>query len=260
DMPTHRVPPEIEDEIFELAARMFPKDAPKFSIVSKRIQDRVERVVYESLFLVVDIEYPRFPDTACIERILPTIRERPAEYFAERVKNIFFPYDIPLSAVHLILTKCTRIRHLIYWLSPTTDALPWFPPLTKTLQSLMTDTLLLMELYKAGFIFPSVKFMFITDSETTTSYFIDISTFEWLPELEIACARAPLRLKDLDVLAYTAPKLRTFHVGIGEGAVFVVEKWARGLQRSIEVRINDPAAHQLSQHVTCAPSYEQNLK
>ncbi|KAG6825728.1 hypothetical protein H0H92_002701 [Tricholoma furcatifolium] len=229
-------------------SRLFPKQAPKFSIVSKRVQDRVERVIYESLFLVATIGHPRFPDTACIERILPTIRERPAEYFAERVKNIFFPHDIRFTEVHLILTKCTRIRHLIYWLSPTADALPWFPPLTQTLQSLMTDTLLLMELHKVGFIFPSVRFMFVTQIQK--SNLVAISTFEWLPELEIACAQAPLRPEDLDVLVYTAPKLKTFHVRVcQEEAVYGVEKWAEGLQRSIEVRINDPAAHQFSQHV-----------
>ncbi|KAG5640766.1 hypothetical protein DXG03_007254 [Asterophora parasitica] len=106
--------PEIQDEIFECAARMYRRrHAPTLALVSKSAQARVERIIYETIKLssMRDLDL----STSFYERFQYALHGRPGEFFAERVLNPCVTDDVPESEVVKILAKCTGVRNLAIW-------------------------------------------------------------------------------------------------------------------------------------------------
>ncbi|KAF8079343.1 hypothetical protein FPV67DRAFT_1468561 [Lyophyllum atratum] len=176
--------PEIEDAIFECAARTFPRYAPTLSVVSKRIQIRVEYVIYESLRFICDDDsgdLSRTPDLVYIHRFEPTLRARSAEFFTKRVRNVCITLNVPTQIAALILAKCAGVQSLAHLLHPNlgVDAAKMVIPLSFTITSLLTSRLVVSEMADCGVVFPNIWFLGIRIRPTE----IPVPALEWLPAL-----------------------------------------------------------------------------
>ncbi|KAG6909808.1 hypothetical protein DXG01_015301 [Tephrocybe rancida] len=150
-------PPEIEDTIFEWAARMNPRHAPILSITSKRIQACVERVIYESLLVSpCDSEHPEF---AKDDKIYSTLSSRPAEFFAVRVKNLFIAHDVPPDIKAITLSKCTAVQHLVLYQEHMEKGSGKMVTSASTLSSLYTSKPILFEMVECGIKLPNLLFL-----------------------------------------------------------------------------------------------------
>ncbi|KAG6909678.1 hypothetical protein DXG01_016085 [Tephrocybe rancida] len=76
---------EIEDEIFEWAARLFPVCAPTLACISKRMQARVEYIIYETVFFIDAFHDARGDQVLRPDVFLGTLDARPAEFFVRRM-------------------------------------------------------------------------------------------------------------------------------------------------------------------------------
>ncbi|KAG6808430.1 hypothetical protein H0H92_004133, partial [Tricholoma furcatifolium] len=103
--PRKPIPIEIEELIFEWAAWMHPRCAPTLSVVSKYVQERVERIIYETL--VIDVSGIPSPAVAHASKIFPTLSSRPEKFFAMTVRNLFITDDVPPHVKEVALSKCT---------------------------------------------------------------------------------------------------------------------------------------------------------
>ncbi|KAJ7131728.1 hypothetical protein C8R43DRAFT_1024409 [Mycena crocata] len=109
------LPPELEREIFELAAAM---DAPPdywthqhvgdivlvLPQVCRRVQAWIEPLIYERISLLYN-----FNGRDPVPRFLETVDARPANFFATHVKYLYFDSRVPLPAAQHILSVCTGI-------------------------------------------------------------------------------------------------------------------------------------------------------
>ncbi|KAG6883248.1 hypothetical protein C0993_007229 [Termitomyces sp. T159_Od127] len=154
------LPPEIQDEIFDYAARIDPKYAPTLSVISKRVQSRVEKVIYEKLhFFPVRwyLPWPRSAEVATIELFKPTLAHRPAEFFATHVRSVIFQYNVQYCSGRLVLEKCTGLEHLAFLRRrpfDVPDASPLILPSAYTLQSLITNRDILNYMANSGIVLP----------------------------------------------------------------------------------------------------------
>ncbi|KAJ7488956.1 hypothetical protein FB451DRAFT_1390150 [Mycena latifolia] len=103
-------PPELEQEIFETAAELYPETVyqPCLLLVAKRVYEWIERIKYRT---VTSIPYP----PACPLRLLQlAIRSRlkPPDFFHNRVQHLFIYSFIPEGELHFILSACREIRFL----------------------------------------------------------------------------------------------------------------------------------------------------
>ncbi|KAG6871204.1 hypothetical protein C0995_007301 [Termitomyces sp. Mi166 len=185
----YNLPPEIQDEIFEWAACMHPNDRLALSLISKRVQTRVEKVIYESLYLFPGFElpYPR-PKTnnlAHLSRFLRTLHNRPLHFFATHVRNIYFQPDVSHEDAKFVLEKCPGIQHLgllVDWPSyPEPNFPPCVYPHANTLRSLMTTRDVLIGMTKSGIVFPGITYLVIS----MWPYFTSVPALECLPALNI---------------------------------------------------------------------------
>ncbi|KAG6898709.1 hypothetical protein C0993_004949 [Termitomyces sp. T159_Od127] len=152
---------------------MQPWHAHVFSVVSKATQTAVEKIIYENLFLTSrerawDRKTRRldFPQTAVIEKILPTFQSRSTNFFAATVKNVLF--DVYASddrdVIELILKKCTGIRILAYWIYDSDLAGPWILSSAHTLECFWVTAEVFEEaLVNCQVVLPALKKMHLTD-------------------------------------------------------------------------------------------------
>ncbi|KAF7309396.1 hypothetical protein MIND_00310400 [Mycena indigotica] len=110
------LPPEIEREIFEVAAQI-PGNATTLALVARRTQIWMERIIYET----VTLSSPNL--TA---RFLTALDSRPAQFFTELVKSLCIPGDIPLQSAIRVLQACQGVVNLALWLPlQATPLLPY---------------------------------------------------------------------------------------------------------------------------------------
>ncbi|KAG6824678.1 hypothetical protein H0H92_006133 [Tricholoma furcatifolium] len=172
-----KLPPGIEDLIFEWAARLNPRHAPTLSVLSKRIQARVERVIYESLYIGPHISVGEF-DNAKQDRLYPTSCSRPVKFFATHVRNVYFPFAASSRVVESILPKCLGIRRLVLFrydagfgeLIPSASTLSW----------LYVDKCSLREMVENGTVLPNLTFLGIHHLPPK----VPLPSFESFPALE----------------------------------------------------------------------------
>ncbi|KAJ3735986.1 hypothetical protein DFJ43DRAFT_772808 [Lentinula guzmanii] len=101
------LPPEIEREIFEVTARSFPGTAVKLAGLSKRTQYWMEWIIYET----VALDHPAARTAA----FLRTIDARPAEFFSQRIKELYLSYTVTYEEAQRILVVCSNLTHLTCW-------------------------------------------------------------------------------------------------------------------------------------------------
>ncbi|KAF8079344.1 hypothetical protein FPV67DRAFT_1468564 [Lyophyllum atratum] len=214
--------PEIEDAIFECAARTFPRYAPTLSVVSKRIQMRVEYVIYESLrFICYDDggDLSRTPDLVYIHRFEPTLRARSAEFFTTRVRNVCITLNVPTQIAALILAKCAGVQSLAHLLHPNLgfDAAKMIIPLSFTITSLHTSRLVVSELADCGVVFPNIWFLGLHIYPRD----IPVPALEWLPalttvQLDVWKELADRWLRDVTTVICSTLQLQSLLLDVNE--------------------------------------------
>lgn len=175
--------PEIEDTIFEHAARGFPAFAPTLSCISRRVNARVERIIYRTLVLRSKSRsqaiYP-IPGMAWTERIGATLDARPAGFFATHVQNVFMDATVPDEVAELVLKKCTGIKHLALWRRDKCWA-KFITPLFTTLRTLFTHRPIFESVADTGVVFPYLNHIAaLSHSEDP-----HLPSLEWAPALTV---------------------------------------------------------------------------
>ncbi|KAF9456249.1 hypothetical protein BDZ94DRAFT_1178128 [Collybia nuda] len=113
---TTELPMELEREVIEWAARAHRTCAVKLALVGKRFQAWSEPIIYETV--VLDEGYPATSTTM----FLRTLRSRPAEFFAQNVKNIYLTSAIQFHQAQKILSICTGATNIACWADPGPNA------------------------------------------------------------------------------------------------------------------------------------------
>ncbi|KAJ7798598.1 hypothetical protein B0H14DRAFT_2906418 [Mycena olivaceomarginata] len=90
------LPPELELQIFEIAALSRPKDIPTFMRISRRIKYWVEPLLYRVIVLS------------------PYDLYRPPSFFGSSVTHFYIDMDIPTSTLDAILGACLGIDNLVF--------------------------------------------------------------------------------------------------------------------------------------------------
>lgn len=135
-MYTFNFVPEIEDKVFELVARTFPRGAPTMTVLSKRIQARIESIMCHTIVLVPDVESKEFVSA---ERFKIPLLRRSGTFFATHVHNVCITAEVSKNIIALLLTKYTGIENLALWQSypdEEPDIVKLLAPLRQALCSL----------------------------------------------------------------------------------------------------------------------------
>ncbi|KAF8067982.1 hypothetical protein FPV67DRAFT_1167878 [Lyophyllum atratum] len=213
---------EIEDVIFEWATHMFPPDAASFSVVSKRLQRRVEAIMYETIVFISYNEIFRLRNMTYVERFEVALHSRPAEFFAAHVRNVCITNSVPKEIATLILSKCTGIRNLAIWQhrNPVKlDPVEAISPFASTLSSLSAGRYTLRRLAESGYVFPNLKFVAVGIHPLS----MDLPTMEWLPALRTLRMRLgqqpfddDMWTQDVKIVISTAPQLQALLLDVDQ--------------------------------------------
>ncbi|KAJ7826818.1 hypothetical protein B0H14DRAFT_2816666 [Mycena olivaceomarginata] len=115
------LPPELELQIFEIAALSRPKDIPTFMRISRRIKYWVEPLLYRvivlspyDLYRYSGVEDARsFPPVTTAD-LLDHITTKPPSFFGSSVTHFYIDMDIPTSTLDAILGACLGIDNLVF--------------------------------------------------------------------------------------------------------------------------------------------------
>ncbi|KAF8868800.1 hypothetical protein BD779DRAFT_1591568 [Infundibulicybe gibba] len=100
------LPPELERDIFELAARTHRGTAVNLTLVARRVQIWIERVIYEVVSL---------SDRNKCSSFLRTLNTRSVQFFDEHVKALCLPYYLDMDQASRILSVCRHVNNLECW-------------------------------------------------------------------------------------------------------------------------------------------------
>ncbi|KAJ7444650.1 hypothetical protein B0H11DRAFT_395057 [Mycena galericulata] len=100
------LPHELEREIFEIAALLRPKSAPKLLLVARRVLAWVDPLLYR--VLILDRKGPS----------IFLLRSKSAQFLRDNVQHLFFD-GVPAGEIEQILSFCTGIRSLALMASAT---------------------------------------------------------------------------------------------------------------------------------------------
>ncbi|KAG6824208.1 hypothetical protein H0H92_007646 [Tricholoma furcatifolium] len=173
-----KLPPEIEDLIFEWAARLNPRHAPALSVLSKRIQACVELVMYESLYIGRPGEISSGPENAKQDELYPTSCSRSIEFFTTHVRNVFLPFVASSRIIESILPNCLGIRRVVIFRDDEGCG-KWIPS-TSTLSWLYIDKCSLREMVENGTELLNLTFLGIHH----IPFGVLLPSFESFPALE----------------------------------------------------------------------------
>ncbi|KAI3613285.1 hypothetical protein WG66_001502 [Moniliophthora roreri] len=108
------LPVELERSIFELAARTHLSDAPQIALVSRRIRDWTQPLIYEMVTLGAN-DAPPF---------LRTMDIFPPTFFSQHVKQLCLTVSISPRDAARILQVCTGVTSLACWVDFRHSQLP----------------------------------------------------------------------------------------------------------------------------------------
>ncbi|KAJ7040946.1 hypothetical protein C8F04DRAFT_1081094 [Mycena alexandri] len=116
------LPPELERQIFELTAKLYPATAPTLLRVAQRVRLWIEPILYETLTIV--LETPRGPHPAILQPFL----SKPATFFQKNVRNLLLAVrlDKKNEQFDLILSSCSGVVNLALLGGPTCRSLLCF--------------------------------------------------------------------------------------------------------------------------------------
>ncbi|TFK67703.1 hypothetical protein BDN72DRAFT_842717 [Pluteus cervinus] len=101
-----RLPLELEQEIFELAAHRYPEVTVSLTLVAHRVQIWIEKIIYKTISLSTQRKCTLF---------LRTLDSRPPEFFSSHVKAICLPYFLDTRQASRIVSLCSRVENLGCW-------------------------------------------------------------------------------------------------------------------------------------------------
>ncbi|KAG6818954.1 hypothetical protein H0H93_016893 [Arthromyces matolae] len=224
------LPVEITHHIIDLATQLHPGHAHVFSVVSKDLQIRVERIMYKDLVI---IDQPsklphRIPETAQYERILVALDNRPAEFSATRIHNVLLVNDVSRGRAAVILAKCTGLRNLSYWSYHPSPDESWSLSCMSTLRylSLSADAFCGLAINKT--VFPELTKVHLDAFKFYPSD--TMPTLEWLPALRTLTIHDPdeFHWEKIISMVSTAPTLRLIIWEVWKATTDTVEmkEWA----------------------------------
>ncbi|KAJ7081435.1 hypothetical protein C8R44DRAFT_823599 [Mycena epipterygia] len=103
-------PPELEREIFESAAELYPETIPSLLLVSQRVYEWIERVKYNTVT-------PSGSGTSCrFDALQRAVRSdsKPASFFHDRVHHLFVE-RLEVDELREIISACSGIRSLVLY-------------------------------------------------------------------------------------------------------------------------------------------------
>ncbi|KAJ6483522.1 hypothetical protein C8R47DRAFT_1048968 [Mycena vitilis] len=125
------LPPELERDIFELAAWKCPESIPTLILVAKRVCIWIEPQLYQ---VVLSSGTP--------ERLLRMLESKPAEFLRRHVHHLALSSVIPRSEVARVLSICTDVQDLAIWTGDT------YPELLTDMRNLSNLQRLSVNLYE----------------------------------------------------------------------------------------------------------------
>ncbi|KAJ6550155.1 hypothetical protein B0H19DRAFT_1265015 [Mycena capillaripes] len=106
-----RLPPELERLIFELAAISRPTSIPKLMLISWRVKEWVEPLLYRVVLLAKKGTRMRGFPIFTVDRFLQAIAAKPPGFFNNAVKHLFLEVG-KISEAETILSACNHVTNL----------------------------------------------------------------------------------------------------------------------------------------------------
>ncbi|KAJ7488983.1 hypothetical protein FB451DRAFT_681352 [Mycena latifolia] len=106
-----RFPPELEREIFETTAVLYPETirSPSLLLVAKRVHEWIERIKYTRVSSIESVT------AACPSRLLQSAirsNSKPIDFFRERVRHLFLDIGIRADDLQALLSACSGLRSI----------------------------------------------------------------------------------------------------------------------------------------------------
>ncbi|KAG6844861.1 hypothetical protein H0H87_002984 [Tephrocybe sp. NHM501043] len=248
-----RFPPEIEDKIFELASHAYPQYAHHISAVSKRAQQRVEPIIYETIIFIEKRSKVR--GTTYAERFETVLRSRSSAFFTTYVRNVCITPSVGIDFLALFFSKCTSIRHLAVWRrldfsESDIDIVDLITSSSQTLLSFSTGRMELLKLEAAGHIFPILTELHV-DVFPSGTPLMGLCCFPALKIVKLRFGQQPIASDQwwYDVLttAFSASELQTLFVDVDshcleEVKARILDFGDDRIHVRDEMRIQDPIA------------------
>ncbi|KAJ7222832.1 hypothetical protein B0H12DRAFT_1151058 [Mycena haematopus] len=220
------LPPELQREIFETAARADMGTALSLAVVSSGVQAWVEPIIYARIVVARNPALPIARPTG--GKFIDSLRLslRPRSFFARNVKSVLLGLLHPVELL-LILSTCTGVTELGWWgarrIGPMVEAamgalplrrfavdstflapfhnIPDHTALTSTLAYLTHFDLNLVRLLLAGF--PALThFSLLYPAHLSTSDTIKVNTSAWADPVLAAAPRLCVFLLFCDAVYY----------------------------------------------------------
>ncbi|ESK89776.1 hypothetical protein Moror_16838 [Moniliophthora roreri MCA 2997] len=109
------LPYDMEREIFEMTALLYPRVMVKLPMVAKRVKAWVEPIMYRTITLNHSHSGPKFL------RVLRN-SSKPPEFFATHVKSLCLSKGVSVPEARVILEQCVGVRTLACWIEPNAYA------------------------------------------------------------------------------------------------------------------------------------------
>ncbi|KAJ7488941.1 hypothetical protein FB451DRAFT_1223325 [Mycena latifolia] len=113
-------PLELERDIFETAAYLYPETIPNLLLVAKRVHEWIERIKYRT------VTFDGIAHTCRIHVLQQAIRStvKPTNFFRDRVWNLFVEKTMDEDELVEILSMCSALRSFVLFPSPERSILP----------------------------------------------------------------------------------------------------------------------------------------
>ncbi|KAH7911843.1 hypothetical protein BJ138DRAFT_1112833 [Hygrophoropsis aurantiaca] len=118
------LPPELEMQIFLLAAKTYRGTSAKLILVAHRVLEWLEPFIYGTVVLRGKGQTFRF---------LNALYSRPPSFAHQRVKSVCLRQSIPLDLAGKVLSLCTGITNLALWITPQAEGPSLLLPLLEAL-------------------------------------------------------------------------------------------------------------------------------
>ncbi|KAJ7646566.1 hypothetical protein FB45DRAFT_998050 [Roridomyces roridus] len=198
------LPYELEREIFELAARAYPKDAPSLALVASYVQEWVEAAIYEIIVL----------GSCCpqkLELFFRTFSSRPTAFFAKNVRVLHLTAGVSHTQARKLLAVCTNLSSLTCWANPLGSGEEFSASLAVTSPNLRRLSINVASLWSPGAPGPNFTHPFL--ARLTHLELVNPPTwFDWSPLLDGCSLPNLTHLAFGDLTAAHSPTMIDFFV------------------------------------------------
>ncbi|KAJ6571218.1 hypothetical protein B0H19DRAFT_658249 [Mycena capillaripes] len=107
-----RFPPELEREIFEIAAPSLPMAIPTLMLIASRVRDWVEPLLYRVIIVIPSWRHISGFPVVPIDTLLRKIVNKPQSFFAG-ARHMLLNGAIEAPSIEAILAACPGVTNLI---------------------------------------------------------------------------------------------------------------------------------------------------